>query len=870
MAAEEQETKGGFKFRYVFFGVILLLFLLAIFSHHAGDLSILEGGSLEPVKNLSGPLGARTARFLFYFFGLAAYPLTLFLFLCLLRGFLPYPTKRRGYTGAVAAVVIGVTILAAMWPEDTRDWTDTLGIGHRDSPRLALSGGVIGAKLAAPEAVVKQDGRGVFLQAGILRRHIGVVGTLIVALTFLLTGLVFIFLADWWGLIAGKMNLNISITRNKKPESAGENGDDDDDDRDGIPLKKDGGKAVPYRPGDENPPDGADRRALKSGEKSDDAPTPHAGTPETDGDDGQPPFDPDREDDSNSSPLPPAGTDARTDDPLPRPKITNGMHGSTTRSPLSSSLLDRGSGRVGNSTQPYVLPSINLFDKTKDMKSEDPEYLQWTQDHLQATLDSFGISGRVSNIVVGPRVTRYEISLDPGVKVEKIVGITNNIAMETKAESIRILAPIPGENTVGVEIPNRVSSNVYIRSLMEDEDWQNAKIGAGNIPIILGRDVAGRAVIANLAKAPHLLIAGSTGSGKSVCMNTLIMSLLCKFSPYDLRLILVDPKFVELAMYRPLPHLITPVVNDPKLVPLALRWGVNEMEHRYQLLASVKAKNLETFNKRPAADEPELTENGDVIPKTLPLLVIIVDELADIMMTDAKADVETSICRIAQKGRAAGIHLVIATQTPRKDVITGLIKANLPTKIAFRVGSNLDSRVILDKGGAESLLGKGDMLFLAPGGDGLERVQGSMVSDPEIQRVVDFVSAQVPQHFNSDVVAEAEIQDGKESGGRGDDEDDGDFAGGSGTLPPGAANSIAAKYLQPGDGDLMRKALEIILEERKVSTSYIQRRLGIGYNKSAELIDQLEKRGIISAPLPGGQKRDILILDELIDTNDLQ
>ena len=360
-------------------------------------------------------------------------------------------------------------------------------------------------------------------------------------------------------------------------------------------------------------------------------------------------------------------------------------------------------------------------------------------------------------------------------------------------------------------------------------------------------------------------------------MNTLIMSLLSKFSPYDLRLILVDPKFVELAMYRPIPHLITPVVNNAKQVPLALRWGVNEMERRYQILASVKAKNLEAFNNRPRKPEPDLDEHGNLIPDKLPLLVIIIDELADIMMSEAKSEVETSICRIAQKGRAAGIHLIIATQTPRKDIITGVIKANLPTKIAFRVTSGIDSRVILDTVGAERLLGNGDMLFLAPGGEGMERVQGTLVSDPEIQRVVDFVSAQVPQNFNGEVVAEPEIVEGEEDEGKAkkkkyrpqfDDEDDSVTAAPVSSGPPSEAfKAMAAKYLKPGDGELMQRALEIIVNEKKASTSYLQRRLSIGYNSAATLIDQLEERGVVSAPLPGGQKREILILDQLIETN---
>lgn len=891
MPGEITEEKREFKFRYVIILILLLLFILSILSHNQADLAVLEHGSDEPIRNLIGPVGAKIARVLFYLFGLAIYPITLFLLFCLGRSFLRIPTRRKGYWGALAAIILGITILMAMWPQDMVQWTEPLGIGHSGAPELALSGGVIGAKLAAPGSE--------YLPAGLIRRHIGTVGTLIVAMTFLICGLVFVFLADWKDIFFSRFDFKISV-RKKNAE----------DEEDAIPLRPAAAlktqaklqRKEPYRP--EPVPE----------EETDEEENPEELDPE---DNGLPPFDPDPAEPAGHTaavaepqlPPPPPPQPKRTpppatysnfeggtghelqprqhpDQPIPQPRITDAMNGSNQRSHITANQSQPTTGNAAHAD--YCLPPIKLFDAVQDAKTEDREHLARTQEILQATLDSFGIDGRVSDIVIGPRITRFDVSLEPGVKVEKVTSITNNIAMEMQAESVRILAPIPGKNAVGVEVPNKVSTNVYIRSIMEGEDWKKAKAGASNIPIILGRDVAGKAVIANLAKAPHLLIAGSTGSGKSVCMNTLIMSLLCKFSPYDLRLILVDPKFVELAMYRPLPHLITPVVNDPKLVPLALRWGVNEMERRYQILAAVKAKNLESFNNRPVPPEPELDEHGNVIPQKLPLLVVIIDELADIMMTEAKADVETSICRIAQKGRAAGIHLVIATQTPRKDIITGVIKANLPTKISFRVGSGIDSRVILDTVGAEKLLGKGDMLFLAPGGEGMERVQGSMVSDPEIQRVVDFVSAQVEQKFDSKVVAEAEIQEGEDEPPRkkgknkytvhnhmngdegsvyemGGDEDDID-----GGVSSEAVNSIAAKYLKPGDSDLMRKALEIIINERKASTSYLQRRLVIGYNRAAELMDQLEQRGIISAPLPGGQKRDILILDDLIETNEYQ
>ena len=887
---QPEEKKLEFKFRYVLIFLALLLFLLSILSHNPADFAVLEHGSREPIQNLIGPVGAQIARALFYLFGLAVYPLVLFLLICLGRTFIRIPTHRKGYSGALLAVIFGTTLLFAIWPQEFTQWTESLGIGHSGNPAMALSGGVIGAQFAAPETE--------FLPAGLIRRHIGMVGTLVVSLSFLIFGIVFVFFADWKDIVFSKFDLSISLHRKKTGNESDEN------DMDEIPLRKPlqtSARPAPYRP----EPEVMDQPS--STESSDPYPPlkPKPFTPPQDEEEDSEEINPaaqteirpvaqteihpvrripvpDKDDNVHEEEpaVKPEEKAARqhTENPIPNPTITNGINGSNQKSPITVAQAQNTAGMAAHPD--YCLPPIKLFDQINEDKSEDKSHLEKMQEMLQATLDSFGIDGRVSGIIIGPRITRFEVTLEPGVKVEKVTSITNNIAMEMQAESVRILAPIPGKNAVGIEVPNKVSSNVYIRSIMESDDWKNKKAGANNIPIILGRDVAGKAVIANLAKAPHLLIAGSTGSGKSVCMNTLIMSLLCKFSPYDLRLILVDPKFVELAMYKPLPHLITPVVNNPKLVPLALRWGVNEMERRYQILASVKAKNLEAFNSRPIPQEPELDDQGNVVPQKLPLLVVIIDELADIMMTDAKADVETSICRIAQKGRAAGIHLVIATQTPRKDIITGVIKANLPTKIAFRVTSGIDSRVILDAVGAEKLLGKGDMLFLAPGGEGTERVQGSMVSDPEIQRVVDFVSSQVDQHFNSEVVAEAEISDGDEESDakhkKGkryrpefEEEDDDELEIASEAPNSEQIDSIAAKYLKPGDSDLMRKALEIIINEKKASTSYLQRRLVIGYNRAAELMDQLEQRGIISPPLPGGQKRDILILDELIETNQL-
>ncbi|MCI5799176.1 MAG: DNA translocase FtsK [Victivallales bacterium] len=917
MSQEETETtaaeeKTQFRFRYVLVAILLLLFILSIASHNPADLAVLEGGSSEPVRNLIGPLGAKIARVLFYLFGLAIYPIAAFLMICLVRSFIPVPAKRKGYIAALAMAVIGMTLIMAMFPHDMNEWTAKLGLGHPGTPELALSGGVIGAQFAAPAFEN--------VPAGLIRRHIGTVGTMIVSMTLLLTGIVLVFLADWKTILLNNLDFRIRLKKDR-PEY-----DTEEDEEDSAyappppqhpqppapapvpepelqpepprpqpaaqyvppPPQYQQPYAQPYPPQYAPPPPQYQQSyaqppqsVQKNGHVQ--VPPPAVSVPSEE-DDGVPPFDVEPATDEKKSPPgtfsnfegePPEKPGYHPGNPLPPPRITNAMNGTAGASAATAHLARETAGLAP--TPDYALPPITLFDMVKDNRSEDREHLNRTQERLQATLDSFGIAGRVSDIVIGPRITRFEVQLDPGVKVEKVSSITNNLAMEMQAESVRVLAPIPGRNAVGIEVPNKVSTVVYIRSLMEGDEWRKAKAGASNIPIILGRDVAGKAVIANLAKAPHLLIAGSTGSGKSVCMNTLIMSLLSKFSPYDLRLILVDPKFVELAMYRPIPHLITPVVNNAKQVPLALRWGVNEMERRYQILASVKAKNLEAFNNRPRKPEPDLDEHGNLIPDKLPLLVIIIDELADIMMSEAKSEVETSICRIAQKGRAAGIHLIIATQTPRKDIITGVIKANLPTKIAFRVTSGIDSRVILDTVGAERLLGNGDMLFLAPGGEGMERVQGTLVSDPEIQRVVDFVSAQVPQNFNGEVVAEPEIVEGEEDEGKAkkkkyrpqfDDEDDSVTAAPVSSGPPSEAfKTMAAKYLKPGDGELMQRALEIIVNEKKASTSYLQRRLSIGYNSAATLIDQLEERGVVSAPLPGGQKREILILDQLIETN---
>ena len=884
-----------FRKRDIFYLAIFILLVLSVMSHSAQDLAVLAGGVGDsmPIQNWIGYGGAYVARFLFFTFGLAVYPLLILAGLSIIRTFLPYPLKRTGYGWAFLALAFGLVLLYGLYPgnETFLQMTDKLGIGRNDQSvkNSALSGGLIGQLFCAPEVPGRE------IPAGLMRRMISEVGTLIISFALIIFSAVLIVWADISGIIS-----TLNSRKKEEQEMPGrtifgsdeqekppfEPGSDTDHGNhvvnDGAGAADNGAKASFLdRMGKlfndlSQPP----KTASEQGEMPP-AGTPAVPTDDTDEDEyvivpprsnaipanhtpvQQPAPQPVVQAPAPKPAPPPAPEPVPEPASRPEPVSTPAGVQPAIRQFADSNESDRALAPASHQTNcpDYELPSVKMLDQHNDAKTEDMDYLEKGRERLQQVLDSFSVAGHVENIVVGPRVTRYEVQLDEGVEVNKITRISSNIAMKMEASSVRILAPIPGRDAVGIEVPNKVSSTVYIRSVMESEAWvQNTK----PIPIVLGRDVEGKAVVTDLSRAPHMLIAGSTGSGKSVCMNTLIMSLLFKFSPEQLRLILVDPKVVEMAAYASIPHLITPVVNDPKKVPLALRWGVNEMERRYRLMAKVLAKDIKTFNSRVPENPPVLDDDGEPIPAKLPFLVIIIDELADIMMTEAKKDVENSICRIAQKGRAAGIHLVIATQTPRKDVITGMIKANLPVKIAFKVGSNMDSRVILDTGGAEKLLGMGDLLFCPPGASNLERIQMTLVTDSEIQRIVDFCSSQVEQHFDSCVLAEdVEIKDGTGTAPvpnvpAADDEWEEETP-----CSPEVVDSAIAKYLQPGDSPLLKQALELVINERQASISFFQRRLGIGYNKSAELVDQLEQRNIISKPLGGGQKRDILILDGL-------
>jgi S-DNA-T family DNA segregation ATPase FtsK/SpoIIIE len=496
----------------------------------------------------------------------------------------------------------------------------------------------------------------------------------------------------------------------------------------------------------------------------------------------------------------------------------------------------------------YVLPGMDLLDEhsLEGRGTADPSELEDVQQVLIETLGQFGIAVAPGDITKGPTITRYEVYPAKGVRVDKIVSLERDLARATRAERINILAPIPGKDTVGIELANSRKVTVKLRELLQSPDWEEAK-GHARIPLALGKDVYGKTIIADLAQMPHLLVAGTTGSGKSVCINALIASMLFRFTPEELRLVIIDPKMVELQAYNSLPHLAFPIVVDPKKVMLALRWLIDEMERRYRIFARVGVRNIVGFNARPRkpvaagadrGDEDETSTEGPgsapsatkdelQIPDKMPYVVIIIDELADLMQT-APADVETAIARITQMARAAGIHIVVATQTPRADVITGVIKANIPSRIAFQVASKIDSRVILDENGADRLLGQGDMLYLPPSASRLIRAQGVLVTDDEIHRLVQFVSAQSPPAFDSAMHEK---------------------------LQPSAAPE---EDVTDEDEELVEKCLEIIRQEKRASTSLLQRRLRLGYTRAARIVDILEQRGILG-PGEGAKSREILV-----------
>jgi len=479
---------------------------------------------------------------------------------------------------------------------------------------------------------------------------------------------------------------------------------------------------------------------------------------------------------------------------------------------------------------PYTRPSLSLLDFVAAGTSPvDGDLLRRNAETLEKKLQDYKVEGRVVEIHPGPVVTMYEFLPAPGVKISQIANLADDLTMALEAMNIRIVAPIPGKGVVGIEVPNVVRETVYLREILASEAFQKSK---SKLTLALGKDIFGTPMVTDLAKMPHLLIAGATGSGKSVAVNAFLMSLLYSATPEEVRIILVDPKVVELQVYEGIPHLLLPVVYDPKHAAAALRWAVEEMERRYELLARLGTRNIVSYNQRierlqggeeeaPDADR----EDGEEAPeelKKLPFIVIVLDEFADLMMVASK-DVETAVARLAQKARAAGIHLIMATQRPSKEVITGLIKANFTCRISFRVSSKIDSRIILDQNGAESLLGYGDMLFLRPGTSVLARVHGPYVSEEEVQRVVTYLKAQGEPNYDMNILQ----------------------------AQAGADEPEDPKDLDP----LLDEAIAIVLEDRRASISYLQRRLKVGYNRAARIMEQIEHRGIVGPPDSRGERQ---------------
>jgi len=463
--------------------------------------------------------------------------------------------------------------------------------------------------------------------------------------------------------------------------------------------------------------------------------------------------------------------------------------------------------KVGElATKEYHLPFLDLLDSPPS-----PEARQIKEDLannaliLEETLGDFGISVKVTNIERGPTITRYELEPAPGVKLNRIVALNDDIALTMKAQSVRIVAPIPGKGRVGVEVPNTQSSFVYLKEIIASKEFEESK---SKLALALGKDITGQSVVADLSEMPHLLIAGTTGSGKTVCVNGLILSMLYKCTPTELKFLMIDPKMVELMPFNGLPHLLCPVVTDAKKASAALNWVVNEMEERYRIFSKVGTRNIEIYNQK---------------QEKIPYIVVIIDELADLMVV-ARDQIENAITRLAQLSRAVGVHLILATQRPSVDVVTGVIKANFPARISFKVASKVDSRTVLDMNGADKLLGKGDMLFLKPGESKLIRAQGSLVSDKEIIRATDFIKSQAEPIYDEEIVREQQKTH---------------FASGQ-------------------KDELYDEAVRIIMESNQASVSILQRRLRLGYTRAARIIDNMEQEGLIG-PFEGSKPRKILV-----------
>ena len=826
------------------------LTLLALISYQAGDLSLNVSGSAE-VRNWIGPFGAYWADLLLQGVGLGAYPLSLGVILAGCRAFMRRPILpgvREGSGTLLLTLAIGVLAHLA--------WS------HKKWPYPP--GGL-------PGALVGQ----------FLRNHLAVLGSsmvavalALVALTLTADGVLFGLGGRGLGMLLGAWRLGQSARavgerrlhawRLAGKQEAGAEGK-----RRSQHLPAPGARKRRER-GD-GPSEGEAQALAAVGgnpEPSLSPPTLPARPPRIR---REPPLDSkvtaadagahSPEALSGAEPLPASLAEALPHDaapsepalmlggdaespgptPLPAPRLLKKRPSAEpqivdVRPDLAPDDIERAARvEVETSSRVFELPPASLLDYEASVREPvDPAKLRDNALRLTKTLKDYGIEGHVREIRPGPVVTMYEYVPGPGIKLSKIASLADDLAMSMEALRVRIVAPIPGKGAVGIEIPNDTRETVYLKEIIAHEDFRKAK---SRLTMALGKDIEGSAYVADLVAMPHLLVAGATGAGKSVSINAMIMSVLFKATPDEVRMIMVDPKMLELSVYEGIPHLLLPVVTDPKKAALAMRWAVEEMERRYELLSELGVRNIDGYNtKVRAADAkgqkitlPPRTEGEDErVCEVLPYLLVIVDELADLMMV-ASREVETSIMRLAQMARASGIHLILATQRPSVDVLTGVIKANFPTRIAFQVASRHDSRTIIDSNGAEHLLGRGDMLYLSPGAGGIERVHGAYVSDAEIERAVDFVRKQgKPQYDESILIPREDLE-------------------GEGGMPE-----------EDMQDEMYDQAVAIVAETRQASISAIQRRLRIGYNRAARMVERMEMEGIVG-PADGAKPREVLV-----------
>jgi len=826
--------------------VLSLLLLLSLISYDPYDVGHVSASDHRPAANFIGPVGAWIAFGTFQTFGLAAYGLM-----------------------AVLAVIGATLLLGKELP-----WRGKIGAGALLLVSLSCLLHVTGLERAR-HALNLPDSAGGFVGlfiGGFFQRLVGKPGTVIVFGGCYIISLILLinFQPSYWiALTVGSAMDFWHRKRSSKPKSHVEDELRDQEreltikefqtDREVARKEKEARKLAVERPnGDDatererrpepkfadytvSRPQGAEKKkATDEGERSVVERIAEKIRPKKEG--AAIPVDAS------------ASTEAETGETVASPKPKRDKPAAPSATVLGSATAASG--------EEYVLPPLDLLEQPPlPGKRDVMEDLKGSARVLRETLQEFGIDVESGDVTKGPTVTLFELYPAAGVRVEKISSLSNNVAMAMRAEKVRILAPVPGKGTVGIEVPNSSRTTVYLRDMLESDEWRNA---AGTIPIALGRDVKGNPIIGDLASMPHLLIAGATGSGKTVCVNAILASLLYRFTAEDLRLVLIDPKMVEMQHYNVLPHLIVPVVTEAKKVPLALGWVIREMEKRFQIFAKSGVRNISAFNTRPkksgkpeveTADElsdaetirekPEYTTNAKpkaeqellkievprdfelIIPEKLPFVVVVVDELADLMQTVGK-DVEMAIARLTALGRAAGIHLVVATQRPSVNVVTGVIKANIPSRIAFQVASMQDSRVILDSQGAEKLLGKGDMLY-EPGSGKAVRAQGVLVLDKEVTRIVDFIGSHAKPRF------EAELHQKLQR---------------NSNLPDADASEE--------DEELLEQCVEVIRQTNRASVSVLQRRLRIGYTRAARIMDLLEERGVVG-PNKGAEPREILI-----------